>query len=180
MSYNNSIPPTESLPHTAATPIDISLPAPAYAPSPSTSPELKIPPNPAPSSSLLRPSIWRSTRANRGTWTNTRYQDELFHSSILDTSLSYQDDILAYNESIKTNVQTGFLNRNDNRAYVASKKNDPDNPSWNEAMYGNEPEYYTAATKKEIAQLANQETWERLNRMSSVQYLMENSSVYQG
>ena len=73
---------------------------------------LVIPPNPTPYPSLLGTSFWRSTCANHVIWTNTIYQDEIFYSSILDTSLYYQDDILAYHTAIETDLQTVPLNGN--------------------------------------------------------------------
>ena len=85
-------------------------------------------------------SLWRSTHVKRGTWTNSRYQDEVFYSSILDTSLYYQDDILAYHTAIETDFKTGIIYGTYPRAYADIHKNDPDNTYWNEAMHGNEYE----------------------------------------
>ena len=158
-SCTNSTPPGDSLPPAADTPVDISPLAPAPSPSPDPSPALIIPPNPGPSPYTLGPSLWRSTHSNFGTWNNTRYQDEVFYSSILDPSLSYQDEIITYHASIETNFQTGILNGTNPREYSASHKNYPDNPYWNEAMHGNEYEYYISAMNKYIAQLVKQKTW---------------------
>ena len=128
-----------------------------------------ITPNPAPSPSNLDTLLRRRTRTNHGTWTNTRYQDEVFYYSILDPSLSYQDEIIVYREAIKTDFQTVILNGTDPCAYADSHKNDPYNPSWNETMHGNEFEYYISATNKDISQLAKQKTWEKVTLMTSLQ-----------
>ena len=76
--YPDSNPPVASLPPSYAPPVGISPPATTHVPTPTPSPALVIPPNPSPSPSPLGTSLRRSTRANRGTWTNTKYQDELF------------------------------------------------------------------------------------------------------
>ena len=76
--------------HLQLPPIDISptYPDPDPDPDPTTStytsPALIIPPNLAPYPSTLGPSLWRSTRTNCGTRNDTRYQDALFNSLILD------------------------------------------------------------------------------------------------
>ena len=44
--------------------------------------------------------------------TYTRNQYEVFYSSIIDSSLSYQDDILAYHAAIDTDFQNGLINGN--------------------------------------------------------------------
>ena len=79
-SYTNYTPPAAFLTPVADHPIDVFPPSPNYARTPATdpSPALLIPPNPAPSPSPLGFLICRSTRANRGTRTNTRYQDKVF------------------------------------------------------------------------------------------------------
>ena len=54
------------------------------APNPYPSPTLLIPPNQSTSPYPLVTLLRRSTRANHGTWTNTRYQDEVFYYSVID------------------------------------------------------------------------------------------------
>ena len=163
-SYPNSTPTAASLPPAAATPVDILPPDPTSAPTPSLYPALEIPPNRAPSQYPLGALLWRSTLTNLGTFSITRYQYEFFYSSILDPSLSYQDDILAYHATIETDFQTGIINGTNPRAYAASHKNNPDNLSWDEAIHGKESEYCIAAMKKYIPQLVKHKTWERVNR----------------
>ena len=101
----------------------------------------------------MGPLLWISTRSNCGTCANTRYQDEVFYPLILDPSLSYQDEILAYHTAIKTDFQTGIINGTYPHAHADSYKIYPDNPAWNESIHGNESEYYIAAMKKYISQL---------------------------
>ena len=73
---------------------------------------------------------------------------------ILYSSLSYQNNIIAYDADIKTNFQTGIVNETNPCAIAAGNKSDPENPSWNEAIHRNEYEYYIAATKIEIAKFS--------------------------
>jgi hypothetical protein len=80
---------------------------------------------PIPSASQPR----RSTRASKGLYTSTKFQDEVYCAS-LDPSLSPQDKILAYQAAVETYVVTGLYNCSDPRAYAASHKlKDPDTPS---------------------------------------------------
>ena len=120
--YSNLNPPSTSLPPIAAPTIDISPYAPAttHAPTPDPSTGMVIPPTPDPFPYPLGTSLCRSTCANRGTYKNTRYQDEVFYFSILDPSLSYQYDITAYRASIGTDFQTGLINGTNPRAYADS------------------------------------------------------------
>ena len=102
----------------------------------------------------------QSTRANRGQLTSTRFQDETFLNSISDPEMTLQESILAYNAAVHMDYDTGIINGiNDPWAYAASHKlNDPDNPSFNEAMFGKESDKYIKAMQKEIVQLVKQKT----------------------
>jgi len=91
----------------------------------------------------------------------------VFCSSILDSSLSFQDQILAYHAALETDFDSGLSNISDPRAYAASHRlKDPDNPSWYEAMNGDAADAYMAAMVKEIKQLEKQKTWIRVDRDS--------------
>ena len=115
---------------------------------------------PIPSASQPR----RSTRASKGLYTSTKFQDEVYCAS-LDPSLSPQDEILAYQAAVETDVVTGLYNCSDPRAYAASHKlKDPDTPSIFDALHGDDKEEYREAMKKEITQLLKQKTWERIPR----------------
>ena len=76
--------------------------------------------------------------------------------------MTHQESILAYNAAVHTDYDTGIINGiNDPWAYATSHKvNGPDNPSFNEAMFGKELDKYIEALQKEIAQLVKQKTWE--------------------
>ena len=116
LSYPNPTPPVAYLPPEADLHVYSSssapAPAPAPAPTPTTAPypTLTVPPNPYPSQSTLCPLIWRENYYNRGTWTNTLFQDEIFYYSIVDPPFSYQYEILSYHTSIDADFQTGLLN----------------------------------------------------------------------
>ena len=57
------------------------------------------------------------------------YQYGLFYYSILDPSLYYQDDILAFNADTETDFQSGILNGTDTSSYEDRHKSNPENPS---------------------------------------------------
>ena len=126
--YPNSTPPAAFLPPTADTHVD-SFPSVATPdPTPAHYPDMVIPPKPTFSPCTFIPLLWRSTRSKHGTWTNTRYQYEVFYSSILDPSLSYQYGILSFCADIDTGFHTGLINGNNPHSYTDSHKNYPDNP----------------------------------------------------
>ena len=151
---------TYSTPHAAYLPladdpsIDIFPPSPDTTTYPTPDPllALLVPPNsnpsPSPSPYPFVPPICRIPRANHETWTNTRYKYEVLYYYILDPSLSYQYNILAYHAAINTDLQIGLINRTYPFSHASSHKNDPDGPSCNEAMHVMESEYYIAYLKK--------------------------------
>mmetsp|Transcript_15021 Transcript_15021/g.28265 ORF Transcript_15021/g.28265 Transcript_15021/m.28265 type:complete len:2300 (+) Transcript_15021:159-7058(+) len=110
-------------------------------------------------------SARRSSRSTKGTFTSTKYIDEVYLSSILDTPRSHHEVELAYRAELDTDFDTGDLNHFDAHAYVAKlKKHDPDNPTYTEAMSGNDAEFYIEAMKQEILALLQQRTWIRVPR----------------
>ena len=89
-----------------------------------------------------------------------------FLSRVLDESKSYQDSALAYHAELFTDFDTGESHCEDPRAYAASTKkpNDPDNPSYHEALTGENRHDYEKAMRKEIQQLILQNTWKMVHR----------------
>jgi hypothetical protein len=107
----------------------------------------------------------RSTRSNKGTFNSTKYIDEVYLSSLLDVPRSSHEAALAYHAELYTDLDTGDINYYDAHAYVAKlKKNDPDNPSYTEAMSGDDAEFYITAMQQEILALLRQRTWTRVAR----------------
>jgi len=125
------------------------------------------------------PGPRRSTRANKGQWSSTRlaeeqahyatdYVDKIFLSSVLDTSLSHADSLLAYQADLHTDFSFGEVQCSDPRAYLAKtkKKHDADNPSYHDAMSGDNAREYQKAMCVEIKQLISQNTWNPIDRAS--------------
>ena len=111
-------------------------------------------------------TIRRSRRSNKGTFSATKYIDEVYLTSVhLDRD--HQELQLAYLAELQTDFDTGILNVTDPRVYAAkARQHDPDMPSFQEAMNGPDVDSYVAAMKKEIAQLVKQNTWEVMPRAS--------------
>ena len=149
LTYTNSTPPVSSLPPTDAPPLIcrlyililllILIPFWYHLQPPSHSP------------SPLCPLLWRITNSNHVTCTNTIYQAEVFYSLILDPSLFYQDNIIVYHSSIKTDLQIGILNVDNLWPYASGKTIYQENPYWNKAKDINEYEYYILSMKKYIS-----------------------------
>ena len=123
-----------------------------------------------PGSSLTSPStVRRSTRSNLGVKA-PQYMQEFNHhksflASILDTSHTEYESNLAYMADISTDLDTREYNGNDPRAYAGKHKlNDPDMPSYSDAVTGKHANEYIDAMKKEIKQLIKQKTWTPLYR----------------
>ena len=132
-SYPSSTPTAAYLPpattHQGTPPVDPSYPAPDDALTPNNYPALVLPTTPASYPSTSVPLLLRRTCANRETWDNTIYQNEVFYYSIFDPSFSYQDGIISYHATINTNFQTSPFNGTNNCSYADSHKIDPYNPS---------------------------------------------------
>jgi hypothetical protein len=96
---------------------------------------------------------------------NTSYIDEVFLSSVTDTSRTHQETLLAYHAELQTDLDVGGYTGSDPRAYAAKHKlNDPDNPTYNEALSGKHATEYEQAMIKEIRQLIKQRTWSAIPR----------------
>ena len=125
-------------------------------------------PSPTPRrSSRLVPSPLprRSSRPGIGIKTETRFINQSFLSSVLDTTRSHHQANLAYSAELHTDLETGESHCQDPRAYAAKHKlHDPDMPSYNEALTGEHAHEYQAAMLIEIKQLIRQKTWDPLLR----------------
>jgi Reverse transcriptase (RNA-dependent DNA polymerase). len=107
----------------------------------------------------------RSQRSTKGTYNSTKYIDEIYLTSLLDTPRSHHDTELTYQAELHTDLDTGDINYYDAHAYVAKlKKSDPDNPTFSEAMSGPDAEFYIEAMQQEVQALMQQRTWQRVAR----------------
>jgi hypothetical protein len=98
-------------------------------------------------------------------FSSTKYIDEVYLSSILKVPRSSYEAALAYHADLFTDFDTGDINYFDTHAYVAKlKKNDPDNPSYMEAMSRDDSEFYIAAMQQEFLALLKQRTWTRIDQ----------------
>jgi hypothetical protein len=69
----------------------------------------------------------------------------------VDLNRNFQEVQLANAAELETDFETGIVKCCDPREYAAKMKlHDPDNPSFNEAMHGNETEQYVEAMFIEI------------------------------
>lgn len=155
---------TSPLPTTVTSPpAPMPVTLPVHAPQPSTLPVASTPqPGNVPHSPL--PSR-RSARANKGTFLSTKYIDEVYNSTISTTACTSHDSALSYHTDLHTDLDTGELNYFEPHAYAAKvKKHDPDNPTYMEAMSGNDAQYYIEAMQQEVLALLQQRTWIRIDR----------------
>jgi hypothetical protein len=120
-----------------------------------------------PNTSVPPPALRRSARSNKGEFHSTKYIDEVYLSSILDTPRSFTEQQLAYHAELHTDLDSGEVNYFDAHAYVAKlKRHDPDNPTYTEAMSGDDAQHYIEAMQQEILALLQQRTWIRVDRAS--------------
>ena len=78
---------------------------------------------------------------------------------------SSQQEFLAYQAELSTDLNSGIINCSDARVYLTkSKIKDPDQPSFLQAMNGNEADKWIEAMKTEIADLLARNTWKRVHR----------------
>jgi hypothetical protein len=111
------------------------------------------------------PSLRRSQRSTKGTFQSTKYIDEVYHSSLSHNIRDHNDTELAYHADLHTDLDTGDLNYFEPHAFAAKiKRHDPDNPTYMEAMSGNDAQHYIEAMQQEILALLQQRTWTRVNR----------------
>ena len=86
-------------------------------------------------------------------------------SSINSSFSSSHDEVLAYQAELSTDLDSGIIDCADVRAYLTKAKiKDPDQPSFTEAMNGEDSERWIEAMKIEIAGLLARNTWNRINR----------------
>jgi hypothetical protein len=123
-------------------------------------------PTPTPTPSSPPPSgLRRSSRSNKGQYSETRYINEVFLTSARDTTISHHTAQLAYQAEVHTDLSTGESHVSDPRAYAAKHKiSDPDMPTYHEALSGEHAADYAVEMKKEIRQLIKQRTWESIPR----------------
>jgi hypothetical protein len=113
------------------------------------------------------PALRRSLRSTKGTFQSTKYIDEIYHSSIANDIRDHQDIELAYYANLHTDLDTGDINYFEPHAFAAKvKKHDPDNPTYTEAMSGDDAQHYIEAMQQEIMALLQQRTWTRVDRRS--------------
>ena len=104
----------------------------------------------------------RSSRANEGRFSKPRYIDEAFLSSVsFMSSTDGHDAVLAYMAELLTCSDTGtIMDVVDHRVYASkTSKNDPDIPTFQQAMNGPEATEYLTAMKLEIQALKSQNIW---------------------
>jgi hypothetical protein len=107
----------------------------------------------------------RSSRVNKGVFNSERFIDQVFLSSLQDSSQSYTKSQLAYQADILTYLKTGEINCTDPRAYAEkSRLHDPDTPTYHEALTGVHAHKYEEAMKIEIRQLIKQSAWRPILR----------------
>ena len=107
----------------------------------------------------------RSSRSNKGQFHSLKYIDAAYLTSVLDPTLSHYQATLAYQAECETDFDTSELNISDPRAYAArSRLNDPDSPSYYEALTGEDAHHYERAMEKEITELLKQNTWKSVPR----------------
>ena len=113
-------------------------------------------------------TVRRSTRANRGIRTVTRFQDEAYFASVPDTIDPRSNSAtLAYMAELSTDLDTGTVECADHRAYAAKfKMYDEDNPSFTMALSGSAAGKWKEAMVVEIHQLLKQNTWGSIPRAS--------------
>ena len=96
----------------------------------------------------------RSSRVNKGVFSSDRFINQVFLSSLEDSSQSYTESQLAYQADILTDLQTGEIYCTNPRVYAAKLKlHDPDTPTYHEALTENHSHTYEEAMKIEIRQL---------------------------
>ena len=157
---------TQITPSNTPTAVPTELPVSEGVQSSSTTQQPVVPePNSHRRSNRLNPtSPRRSSRSSKGTHEN-RYIPEAFLTSVLDPSRNHNDRILAYNAELHSDLNTGSYLGSDPRCYAAKHRlDDPDNPSYNDALSGEHAQDYEEAMIKEITQLIKQRCWDPILR----------------
>ena len=129
-----------------------------------------IAPSTAPArSTILSPvgaGVRRSARSNKGVFLNPRFIDEAYLSMLDDTLDSDSHQVqLSYLSELLTCMDTGMVDICDPRVYSAkANRADADNPTYQQAMNGNDAGEYIKAMKLEIFTLVQQRTWKSVPR----------------
>ena len=117
-----------------------------------------VPPTPPPDTGPRR-----STRANKGKFTSTRYINEVFLANVERLEeLNATKSALAYLAELQTDFYTGENDITDPRVYNAKfnrKGLDPDSPTFHQAMSSPDSDKYIEAMKEEITNLKRMKTW---------------------
>lgn len=140
----------------------MSIPPSNDPPIPSKPPTSK-PPS-LPPSNLRRSTRQTSTPSLLSYSSNFQQKDTvpIMFSNIVHPNLSVDDQVLAYQAQIETDIDSGLTNCMDTRAYLSATKvpkEDSDTPSFFEAMSGQYKEEYEKAMKEEIISLIKRNTW---------------------
>jgi len=78
---------------------------------------------------------------------------------------------LTYRAELETDLDTGETNITDPRVFAAKRRDDPDAPSFQHAMKGDDAEEYIKAMKLEIATLVQHKTWTAVPRTAGMNVL---------
>jgi hypothetical protein len=141
----------------ASAPTFIQGPAPTivppYVPAVTTQPTLLTPQLPAPHCSEC---------TNKGQYTQTKYSNKVYCNVVDPTqNQNAYEQQLAYTAELFTCCDTGFHDITDPQVYAAkTRQNNPDSPTFHQALYGENSEEYIKAMQTEIATFILQCTWE--------------------
>ena len=128
----------------------------------------------SPHSSPPVPAVRRSERTNKGHYNCTKYIDEVYLTMLDQTKHdNFYKKQLAYSAELLTCFDTGVHNITDPRVYAAKtrRKDDPDSPTFHQAIHGENSEEYIKAMQIEIATLILQRTWESVPRTANLHVL---------
>ena len=154
-----------SLPTTTT---DTTLQTPSSTPLQSPSSPLPVPYLPPPRRSARLASNTgprRSSRLAEASCSPAHLIDDAFLSPICDKTRPQHKLDLAYLATLETDLETGEENCIDPRAYAAKHRtDDPDAPSYNDALTGPHATEYEKGMIKEIRQLLKQRTWSSIPR----------------
>ena len=152
----------------ASTPTFIQGPSPTiippYVPADATQPTLSTP---------LLPTPCCSECTNKGQYTQTKYSDKVYCNMTNPTqNQNAYEQQLAYTAELFTCCDTGFHDITDPRVYAAkTRQNDPDSPTFHQAINGENAEEYIKAMQTEIATLILQRTWDSVPRTKDLNVL---------
>jgi hypothetical protein len=120
--------------------------------------------------------VRRSQQTTKGTFTSSRYFDEVFLTpldQISDCDAYTQQ--LAYVAGLHTCYDTGLENISDPRVYAAKHcSNDLDSPTFHQAINGENSEEYIKAMQIEVSTLVQQRTWKPVARKAHMNVLKGN------